>query len=47
MSKFQLHGRTQYISDQASAKLDLTITNVDLTNFRCQTVIIGPAIASQ
>ena len=27
---------------QASAKLDLTITNVDLTNVRCQNVIIGP-----
>ena len=30
-------------SDQASAKLDLTFTNVDLTNVRCQTVTIGPA----
>ena len=34
-----LHGRTQYKGDQASAKLDLTFINVDLT---CQTVIIGP-----
>ena len=34
-----LHGRTQYKSDQTSAKLDLTLTNVDLTNVRCQTVI--------
>ena len=31
-------------SDQASAKLDLTFTNVDLTNVRCQTVIIGGCI---
>ena len=36
------HGRTQHKSDQASAKLYLTFTNVDLTNVRCQTVIIGP-----
>ena len=34
-------GQTQYKSDQASAKPDLTFTNVDLTNVRCQTVIIG------
>ena len=27
---------------KATAKLDLTFSNVDLTNVRCQTVIIGP-----
>ena len=37
-------GRTQYKSDQASAKLDLTFSEADLTNVRCQTVIIGPAL---
>ena len=34
---------SEYKSDQASAKLYLTFTNVDLTNVRCQTVIIVPA----
>ena len=42
-TKFQLRmvGHMQYKSDQASAKLDLTFTDVDLTNVRCQTVILA------
>ena len=31
-----LHGQTQYKSDQASAKLDLSFNNVDMTNVKCQ-----------
>ena len=30
-----LHDQTQYKNDQASAKLDLTFTNVDLTKASC------------
>ena len=43
-TKFQLCmvRRNTKVIMQASAKLDLTFTNVDLTNVRCQTVIIGP-----
>ena len=33
-------------NDLASAKLDMTFSNADLTNVRCQTIIICPGVCA-
>ena len=43
-TKFQLCMVGHNTKVSGISKIDLTFTNVDLTNVRCQTVIIGPGL---